>query len=263
MLSAGNPVPGATMATVEAQVSRAQRSMVARTMPPPWNDTGMAGAGTVGPGAMAGAAWALVARAVVRVTAATTAPPARSWRRVATNRVRVTALSVMRFPCSGLVGMGSRDAGRGFPFVEPAWKLLEAVGQRPSQLSAGPLTWCRAIGTDCESARAKGASRQGWRLLRRVRGGYGVEQLDRVVVLGVLQDVLGLASLDDASVVEHQDLVGNDAGPEQVVGDVQQAEPALLAQLGQQSQDAGAHRHVRSEEHTSELQSRQYLVCRL
>src|ERR1035437_1121633 len=90
MLSAGNPVPGATMATVEAHVSRAQRLMVARSMPPPWNDTGMAGAGTVRPGAPGGAAWALVARAVVRVT-------------VATNRVRVTALSVMRFPCLAMV----------------------------------------------------------------------------------------------------------------------------------------------------------------
>src|SRR3712207_7034707 len=30
-----------------------------------------------------------------------------------------------------------------------------------------------------------------------------------------------------------------------------------------QIQDRGLHKHVRSEEHTSELQSRQYLVCRL
>src|SRR5664280_2805324 len=103
MLSAGNPVPGATIATVEAQVSRAQRSMVARSTPPLWNDTGMAGAGAVGPGATAGAAWALDARAVARVTAATAAPPARRWRRVATNRVGVTTVSFMRFPCLAMV----------------------------------------------------------------------------------------------------------------------------------------------------------------
>src|ERR1035438_6533048 len=94
----------------------------------------------------------------------------------------------------------------GFLSMNRRWMLLEAVGLRPSQRYAGPLTWCCLIGTVFESARAKGVSRQGWRLLRRVRGGYGVEQLDRVVVLGVLQDVLGLASLDDPSVVEHQDL---------------------------------------------------------
>src|SRR5664280_2159652 len=100
------------------------------------------------------------------------------------------------------------------------WELLEAVGVRPTQLSAGP--WIRSVLGNClRPASADAASPRGRGLLRRVRSGYGVEQLDRVVVLGVLQDVLGLASLDDSSVVEYQDLVGHHAGAEQVVGDVQ------------------------------------------
>jgi len=44
------------------------------------------------------AAWALLAVAAVSVTAATAAPPARIWRRLATNGVRVRAESVIAVP---------------------------------------------------------------------------------------------------------------------------------------------------------------------
>src|SRR5450759_2208886 len=95
MLSAGSPVWRSVMATSEAQVSRAQRSMVPRSMPVSCGDPEPVDADVVDVGATAGAAWALVVLAVVRVTAATAAPPARSWRRVAPKGVRVRAVSVM------------------------------------------------------------------------------------------------------------------------------------------------------------------------
>src|SRR5665647_2102237 len=47
MLSVGNPVRGTTMATIEARVSRAQRSMVARSMPPSCPDADPVDAGVV------------------------------------------------------------------------------------------------------------------------------------------------------------------------------------------------------------------------
>ena len=69
---------------------------------------------------------------------------------------------------------------------------------------------------------------------RRERVRHRVEQPDCVAVLRVLQDLLGRSALDDAPLVQHEQLVGDHARAEQVVRDVEQAEAALAAQLGEQ-----------------------------
>ena len=53
-----------------------------------------------------------------------------------------------------------------------------------------------------------------------------------------------LATLDHATAVEDEDLIRHHARTEQVVGDVEQAEPALLAQPSKQPEHAGSQRHV-------------------
>ena len=69
--------------------------------------------------------------------------------------------------------------------------------------------------------------------------GHRVEELHGVVVLRVLQDLLGCAALDNAPVVEDEDLVGDHARAEQVMGDVQQRQPALEPQVRQQLEHTG------------------------
>ena len=63
-------------------------------------------------------------------------------------------------------------------------------------------------------------------------------------MLRVLQDPLGLAALHYLAVAEHEDLVGDDPGAEQVVSDVKQAEAALAAQVGEQGEHPGTERDV-------------------
>ena len=63
-------------------------------------------------------------------------------------------------------------------------------------------------------------------------------------MLRVLQHLLGWPPLDDPPLVEHEDLVGDHPRAEQVVGDVEQAEAALAAQLGQQLEHPGPERDV-------------------
>src|SRR5665648_83513 len=142
MLSAGKPVRGSVMATSDAQVSRAQRWIVPRSMPPPRRDVA-----TLNAGATVGAAWALVARVVDRLTAATAAPPARSWRRVATNGLRVRAGSfIVGFLCLAMLLL---DAGAGDALDEPALEDEEDDQDghdhhgRPSQQQA--VVWDRLL----------------------------------------------------------------------------------------------------------------------
>src|SRR3712207_7695886 len=64
----------------------------------------------------------------------------------------------------------------------------------------------------------------------------------------------------------HGALADDDRGGRLVLGREDVAgHPAHVGAEGDQRLDehGGLHGHVRSEEHTSELQSRQYLVCRL
>src|ERR1700730_5099624 len=64
---------------------------------------------------------------------------------------------------------------------------------------------------------------------RRERGGHRIEQLDRVLVLWILQNVFGRALLDDLPFVEHQNLVGDHPGPQQVMSDIQQTQASISA----------------------------------
>src|SRR6202140_4305187 len=53
---------------------------------------------------------------------------------------------------------------------------------------------------------------------RRERGGHRIEQLDRVLVLWILQNVFRRALLDDLPFVQNQNLVGDHPGPHEVIG---------------------------------------------
>src|SRR5665647_809815 len=82
-LSAGKPVAGSVMATIEAQVSWAQRWIVPRSIPPQcWSPADGVDAEVTDAGAV-DAAYAFPGLATVRPTAATAAPPTRSCRRLA------------------------------------------------------------------------------------------------------------------------------------------------------------------------------------
>src|SRR3712207_8266297 len=72
-------------------------------------------------------------------------------------------------------------------------------------------------------------------------------------------------SLHDAlPILHHQDVVGDLGHHTEIVGDEHDRGAEVALQVHDQIEDLRLHRHVeRSEEHTSELQSRQYLVCRL
>src|SRR3712207_7212440 len=75
-----------------------------------------------------------------------------------------------------------------------------------------------------------------------------------------LHDALPISVLVDLLAQPHQE----DA-PRRQAGDADDPETGRLPELllDQRPQPAAGAVHVRSEEHTSELQSRQYLVCRL
>src|SRR3712207_8620650 len=66
----------------------------------------------------------------------------------------------------------------------------------------------------------------------------------------------GIGAHAPAAAVEHY--------PGVLAGETVQVAPDLVVRDGQVgAEDVALEGHVRSEEHTSELQSRQYLVCRL
>src|SRR5215813_8184126 len=79
------------------------------------------------------------------------------------------------------------------------------------------------------------------------------EQQLGVRVLGVGEHVLDRPGFGDLARVHDDQAVGDVPGAGEVVGDVEDRHPLGVAQP----------RHERSEEHTSELQSRPHLVCRL
>ena len=73
---------------------------------------------------------------------------------------------------------------------------------------------------------------------------YDGQQRLRVGVLGRGQHLLGRPGLDDPAEVHHRDPVGDVPGQPEVVGDHEDAEAELLAQLEQQRQDLAADRRV-------------------
>src|SRR3712207_6943173 len=90
-----------------------------------------------------------------------------------------------------------------------------------------------------------------------------------VVELGVLDECYG--RVDDLAEVVRRDLGGHPDGDAVRAVDVQVGEAGrqhlglalALVEVGDEVHGVGAYVPERSEEHTSELQSRQYLVCRL
>src|SRR3712207_8153589 len=85
-----------------------------------------------------------------------------------------------------------------------------------------------------------------------------VEETLGALVLGILEEVLGGADLDYAALVHEDHPVGYAPREAHLVGDDYHRHTASC-EVGHRFEDLVD----RSEEHTSELQSRQYLVCRL
>src|SRR5450755_2776235 len=143
------------------------------------------------------------------------------------------------------------------------WALSPAPAEMPDPLSPPVPPDCAPAGcatatptaivvtaTNTIELRARGRCRRIVWLLMLVCFGhavgcwYRVEELHRVGILRMLQHLLGRALLDDAALVEHDDLVGHNPRAEQVVRDVQQAQAVLGAQLREQPQHSGSQRDV-------------------
>ncbi len=112
------------------------------------------------------------------------------------------------------------------------------VGER----AAVDVDACRQVGPDLRQ-RAGDREQRPLALAHAVTG-QALQQPDRVRVLGLLEDLDGIALLDDLAGVHHADAVAHRTDHTEVVGDQQDRRVGLLAQGADEVEDFGLDRGV-------------------